>query len=153
MDNILIIIGILFVFFTFLACRFLLRDYGFKSLPLLIYNEKDCNHLEGTFLEPEDTCDTAIKKAKSVLNIHKKTGMWKTCYITSLIILLLLIVCYNSTKNNKNNYYFYILSFIIIFTVIYTVYNFEIFHKYYPNNRNGKKIIDFISENCMKNTN
>lgn len=69
-------------------------------------------------------------------------------YLAAFFITIFTIVI---SKNNKeNNKYFYIFVFTISFFIIYLMTNFEIFHKYNPNNRNGKILIDFINKNCIK---
>jgi hypothetical protein len=149
MDIVLIITLVIFVYIFYVSEKFLLQDQGCKGASVFSCKEEDSNHLKGTFLDENETCDSAMDKMRSVLRVNDKTGIWKICYFTAFIVTLLSVVCNNSTKNNKHSYYFYILIFLSTFLILYVIKNFENFHKYKPNTENGDKIIDFINKNCI----
>ena len=147
MDKLIIITVIIFIYLFYVACRYTLRDQGCKNGNIMDCKEEDSNHLKGSILEKDETCESAINKMRSSLKLDNKTGIWKTCYLTAFIITIGVLICNRSTGNI--NCYFYILVFLIVFLSLYIVKNLENYHKYRPNKDNGYKIIEFIRTNCF----
>ena len=149
MDKLIVITVIIFIYLFYVACTLMLKDYGCKNNNNNLFDckEEEYNHLKGSILEKDETCESAINKMRSSLKLDNKTGVWKTCYLSASIITVCILICNRSTGNI--NYYFYVLVFLITFLSLYIIKNLENYHKYRPNKENGYKIIEFIRTNCV----
>jgi hypothetical protein len=77
----------------------------------------------------------------SILSYHEKAGVWKRCYILSIILMIILFIVNNNSRE-KDNIYYWLILLMLFFTTHYLFFNYINYHHIRILKDNGTEIIN-----------
>lgn len=104
-------------------------------------NDNNSVYVINTKMEKGDTKEILIKRLISILSYHEKAGVWRKCYILSLILLLIVFIV-NKNYTKINNHYYWVILLILFFAIHYFFFNYINYHHFRNLKNNGIEIIN-----------
>jgi hypothetical protein len=98
-------------------------------------------YIANTKIEENDTKEILVKKIISILSYHEKAGVWKRCYILSIILMIILFIVNNNSRE-KDNIYYWLILLMLFFTTHYLFFNYINYHHFRILKDNGTEIIN-----------
>jgi hypothetical protein len=104
-------------------------------------DENNSVYLLNTKMENGDTKEILKKRLISIVSYHEKGGVWRRCYILSLVLLFIILIV-DKISHKRNNIYYWIVLLLLFFTIHYFFFNYINYHHFRNLKENAIEIIN-----------
>jgi len=106
-------------------------------------------YVKNTKMNNADSCGDLISRMKSIISYHEKGGVWRRCFVISVMIVIFVHIV-NMNSKFKNTYH-YVVILLLTFTLLYFYHNYLNYHHFRNLKQNGVEILEKMQQMCFKN--